>query len=224
MRVNDQPRDDMPALLRANAARAGPAGPDCFDEETIAAVVDGALDPGERRAAIEHLAACARCRSAVASISRLLADDAVAAASAEGTARRPGRRWGVPLGLAAAAALVLVFAWPRRVDDGLPVHRDPTLTAASTPALVAPVGTIAAAGVLQWRAVTGASRYRLTLFDAQGRVLYETQLADTAAILPDSVAVVSGQSYLWKVEARTGWDRWTTSPLVEFRVAPAARP
>jgi len=223
MPVNDQPRDDMPALLRANAARPGPAGPDCFDEETIAAVVDGALDPGQRGAAIEHLAACARCRSAVASVSRLLADEAVVAA-AEGHAPRAGRRWGVPLGLAAAAALVLVLAWPQRVANDRTTHRDPTLSGGSAPTLVAPVGAVAAADVLQWRAVAGASRYRLTLFDAQGGVLYETQLADTAALLPDSVVVVPGSTYLWKVEARTGWDRWTASELVEFRVAAASRP
>ena len=62
------------------------------------------------------------------------------------------------------------------------------------------------------------------MFDARGRVLYETQLADTVVILPDSVAVIPGQSHLWKVEARTGWDRWAASDLVEFRVAAGAPP
>src|SRR5438445_392982 len=72
-------------------------------------------------------------------------------------------------------------------------------------------------------AVPGADRYHVTLFDAGGRVRYESQLADTVATLPDSVALVPGQPYLWSVEARIGWDRWTTSPLTAFSVVPAPR-
>lgn len=224
MALNDQPREDMPALLRATAPRPGPAGPDCLDEETLAAAVDGTLDPVRRGAVTAHLSTCARCRSAVAAVSRIMADDAVAAEAAAVDGQRPIRRWHLPLGLAAAAALVLLLVWPRPVEHGGSVHRDPTITAGSAPIPLSPVGTVADGRRLQWRAVTGADRYRLTLFDAQGGVLYETQLADTAVTLPDSVAVIPGQSHLWKVEARTGWDRWAASALVEFRVAVAARP
>ena len=49
------------------------------------------------------------------------------------------------------------------------------------------------------------------------------RLADTVATLPDSIALVPGQPYLWSVEARIGWDRWTTSPLTAFSVVPAPR-
>ena len=214
----------MPALLRAAAPRPGTAGPDCLDDGTIAAVVDGTLDPTQRAASTAHLSTCARCRSAVAAVSRLTADAVVAAEAAAVERQRPTRRWQLAVGLAAAAALVLVFAWPQGVDDGGSPHRDPTLTAGAAPILVAPVGAVADAGPLQWRGVAGANRYRVTVFDAQGRVRYETQLVDTVAILPDSVRVIPGQSYLWKVEARTGWDRWTASELVEFRVAAPGRP
>jgi len=68
--------------------------------------------------------------------------------------------------------------------------------------------------------VPGADRYRVTLFDASGHVLYETQLAGTVAVLPDTVVLVAGRPYLWKVAARTGWDRWSPSELVEFSLAP----
>ena len=60
--------------------------------------------------------------------------------------------------------------------------------------------------------------FRVTLFDAVGRVLYELQVADTAVAIPDSVTIVPARSYLWKVEARTGWDRWNR------RSAPAPAP
>jgi hypothetical protein len=72
---------------------------------------------------------------------------------------------------------------------------------------------------LRWSAAAGADRYRVTLFDADGRVLYETEVGETVAPLPDSVAPGPGRPYLWKVEARTGFDRWSASDLVEFTVA-----
>ena len=77
--------------------------------------------------------------------------------------------------------------------------------------------------MLRWSAVPGADRYHVTLFDAGGRLVYEAQLADTAATLPDSVRLVAGQSYLWSVEARIGWDRWSSSPLTEFSVVGGRR-
>src|SRR2546426_348130 len=74
--------------------------------------------------------------------------------------------------------------------------------------------------------VAGCARCRETpasvaraLFDAGGRVLYESQLRDTTVALPDTVRLAAGQSYLWKVEARTGWGRWVASDLVEFSIA-----
>ena len=223
MALNDQPPDDMPALLRATAPRPGPAGPDCLDEETLAAAVDGTVDPVRRSAVTAHLSTCARCRSAVAAVSRIMADGAVAAEAAALDRQRPTRRWHLPLSLAAAAALALLLVWPRPVDNGAAIHRDPTITAGSTPVPLSPIGTVADGRRMHWRAVAGADRYRLTLFDAQGHVLFETQLADTALTLPDSVAPVPGRALLWKVEARTGWDRWAVSELVEFRVAVGGR-
>lgn len=76
----------------------------------------------------------------------------------------------------------------------------------------------------RWSLVAGADRYRVTVFDAGGRVMYATEVADTSVPFPDSVALVPGASYLWKVDARTGFDRWTGSELAEFRVAGRGRP
>jgi hypothetical protein len=122
------------------------------------------------------------------------------------------------LPLAAAAAVLLVLVWPRPVDDGGLPHRAPPITAASAPVPVAPVGRVAGADVLRWTPVARADRYRITLSDAGGRVLYEMQQADTVLALPDSVVLTPGQSYSWMVDARTGFDRWSTSQLVEFSI------
>ena len=76
---------------------------------------------------------------------------------------------------------------------------------------------------LRWSRVAGADRYRVTVFDAAGSVLYAADVSDTLVAFPDSIALVPGQPYLWSVEARIGWDRWTTSPLTAFSVVPAPR-
>ncbi len=170
-----------------------------------------------------HLAGCARCRGTVASVARALADSGVAreVRGIEGGGRR--RFYRIALPLAAAAALLLVLALPRQTDDSGPPHRAPPPDA-STPVPIAPIGVVADASPLVWTAVAGADRYRVTLSDAGGGVLYEVQLTDTVAALPDSIVLVSGRSYVWIVEARTGFDRWSTSRLVEFSIGGGASP
>jgi hypothetical protein len=99
------------------------------------------------------------------------------------------------------------------------VHRGPTITAAGAPRSLSPVGDIATGRSFLWTAVSGSDRYRLTLYDRAGHVLYEAQVGDTTLVLPDSVVLARGIPYVWQVEARTGVDRWTSSDVAEFVVA-----
>ena len=69
-----------------------------------------------------------------------------------------------------------------------------------------------------WSTVLGADRYRVTLFDSTGVVVFEAESVDTTVALPESVALPSGRKYLWKVEARTDIGRWSASDLVEFSI------
>ncbi len=62
----------------------------------------------------------------------------------------------------------------------------------------------------------------MTLFDKVGKLLFEMESADTMTALPDSIGLAPGRLYLWKVEARTGWERWVSSELIEFRVGPVS--
>ena len=210
-------------LLRLRLDASTRETPECLDDATLAALAEGALDAGARAAVMPHLATCPRCRGVVASVARGLADPAVAreVVAVEGRGRRGWVRIGLP---AAAAAILLAVALPRWVEDMRGGHRGPPVPGALAPHPVAPVGTVADAAALRWTAVTGANRYRVTLFDAAGRVLYETRLADTAAALPDSVTLTPGRPYLWMVEARVGWDRWSASELVRFSIASGVRP
>jgi len=213
------PLDPLRRLLALHAA-AAPQEPtlECPDDDTLAALAEGSLGAAARAAALGHVASCPRCRSIVASVARALADPGVAreVASPRVAGRRRFYRIALP---AAAAAVLLVLAWPRHGDEGRsPPHRSPP-GATAVPVPRAPAGVVAQAETLRWTPVAGADRYRVTLFDSGGRVLFETQLADTLAALPDSILLDPGRPYLWKVEARTGWQRWSASGLVEFSIA-----
>ena len=96
------------------------------------------------------------------------------------------------------------------------------MTTTVAPSLIAPLGAMAA-DTFRWTSVPRADRYRLTVFDREGRTVWEVEGTDTAVARPDPLPRQRGTAYLWKVEARTGWDRWVASELVEFSAAPAGR-
>ena len=219
---------DMTSLPAAELLRLampdsapGAASP-CLDEVELARIAEGSADA----AAIAHVAGCGTCRSQLAALVALLQEPEVAAevAAISGEARRPGRPLLAALGLAAAAALLFLVVSPPGSRENPDAVREVPLTATTAPAAVEPVGVVPVARSLTWTRVDGASSYRATLFDSTGTVLFELQLADTTMVLPDSVQLVPLRAYHWKVEARTGWDRWSASPLVEFRIESAGVP
>jgi hypothetical protein len=225
--TSPDPRDDRLRLaLALHASRAGAAPtPACLDDDAIAAFAEGSVDPAVRATALPHLAGCARCREAVASVARALTDPDVGREAAALETRGRGRLWRVtrivvPL---AAASVIVMLSWPPPRDRDDSRHRAPTITAAQPPVPVSPVGAVADARRLVWTSTVGADRYRVTLFDSAGSVVFETQLGDTTTLVPDSVALASGRRYLWKVEARTDLGRWTASDLVDFSVPAGAR-
>ena len=213
----DESFEELKRVLDTRVRSETPT-PDCLQDDQIAAVADGSLAPDARAAVLPHVASCSRCREAVASVARVLADPAVAQ---ELVVSRSGRRWyRIAVPLAAAAVLLLLLSSPG--DDG-PTHRGPPPPPATTPAPRSPIGVVAAVHDLRWSPVAGADRYRVTVFDATGGVVYATEASDTAIAFPDSVTLIPGAAYLWKVDARTGFDRWATSELAEFRVAESRR-
>lgn len=182
-----------------------------LESATVAAYLDGTLPPQDRARVEAHAAECAECRRELIEVAHVL----------HGRSRRP--RWRLAIGLASAAAgLLLLLVWPRSGErpGGAPGYREPVVTTTVSPAAIAPRGEIPTATALTWTAIPGVDRYRLTLFDETGRVVWETQRSDTSALLPDSVHLQRGARYLWKVEAQTSWDRWVGSELVEFSIGP----
>ncbi|HEX9705766.1 MAG TPA: hypothetical protein VGA20_11010 [Gemmatimonadales bacterium] len=184
--------------------------PDCLDELVIADFVEGRLTSEARAPVVTHLLSCARCRAVVKATSYLVADNALAARAPA----RGWRRWSLPLGVAAAAALLLMLV-PQRSDDGL---REPPLTRTVAPVPITPQASVTRVDQLVWSSVPHAERYRLRLYDAEGSVVWRLETTDTVGLLPDSVVLAPGVSYFWRVEAQTEWQRWATSDLIEFRL------
>ncbi len=184
----------------------------------MAAYLTGALRPGERSRIEAHLAECEACCTELIEVSRLLRT-------------QPRRlRWVVPAGaVAAAAAVVLLVLWPRPENEpGSALgYREPAITTTVAPRVIAPRGVLSsvprivggastAIPKFTWTSVPRVDQYRLRLFDATGTVMWETQVTDTVVALPDGIRLQPGASYLWKVEAQTGWNRWVGSDLTEF--------
>ncbi len=192
--------------------------PECLDELMIADFVEGRLRPEARGPIVAHLLTCARCRSVVRATGRLLADAAVTPAAE----RRLRRLW-LPIGVAAAAALLLL--WPRTADDpgstdGL---REPMDTSVVAPVPIAPRASVARVDRFVWSSVSQVERYRLRLYDDEGGLLWTVETADTLVALADSVVLSPRVTYFWKVEAQTEWRRWAASDLVEFRLFEPSR-
>jgi len=199
-------------------------GPECLGDDAIAALAAAELEGRVRTEALLHLAVCGHCRRTVASLAEALADPAVSAARA-GSGRAPGYRFLRFAAPAAAAAALGVAVLGRNGDDAPPTttHRAPETAPIGDPAPISPRGVASRPTSLRWESVAGADLYRVTLFQSDGRVLYQLEIRDTTVAVPDSVRLTGGNSYLWKVEARTGWDRWTSSPLVDFSIEGQAR-
>lgn len=197
--------------LPVTEARVVSAGPmeQHLEAHEIAALVDHRVGAAERERFEAHLAECADCRAEVASVARIVA-------SSPAARRAVTRRW---VAGAAAAAVVLVLAWPRQpgnTDGTRRREREAPVTATVAPRGVAPSGPASAPFRLVWTRVPGADSYRARVYDDQGTVVFERETTDTTAAVPDSVPLRRGRSYYWKVEARTGFDRAVASALVEF--------
>ena len=203
--------------------------PDCLEELAIADFVEGRLTPEARTPLVAHLLTCGRCRSLVRATGSLLADEAVSrefagSAVVPGAVERRWRRWSLPIGIAAAAT-VLLLVWPRLTEhtDSTPGLREPTLPSTVAPVPIVPRGPVAPVDRFVWSSVPRVDRYRLRLYDGEGTVLWTAETADTVAARPASVTLAPRVTYFWKVEAQTEWRRWAASDLADFRLIGSER-
>jgi hypothetical protein len=185
--------------------------------EVFAAYLSDALPPSERAGLEAHLASCRRCRHEVTSARRLL------------KARSRWARWPMLVPAAAAAVLVLAIlgqgALDRKGDEEI-VRAGGEITEAesvSSIQVLSPAENAAVAThpiAFGWVGHPGRPLYRLTLMNETGRALYIGATTDTALVLPDSVPLVSGQSYFWYVDALDSAGRSMTTGTRRFSLAP----
>lgn len=195
----------------------------CLDELAIAALAEGVATDEDRVAATAHLVTCASCRSRLTELRAALGDSAISSALPRTSARRGLRSvlvGGVgAAGLAAAAVLVFAIGLNRTKSEDAAPMRDETGALVAAPVAVSPVDVVAGTPVFRWSSVPGASRYRVRVFSADGVVVWEAQTSDTTAVPPSTSTLQRATPYLWKVEARTDFDRWVGSALTEFRMS-----
>jgi hypothetical protein len=220
-------RNDLRQVLGDESRSGPPPGSPCPREGELAALLDGgagAVPPG----VLSHLADCPPCRHRLATFTRLLSDPEITLAQRESDR---GARW--PMGripllaTAASAAVLLVFASGDGADSvgsGPPadpsttelLHRERGITTTLAPRIVP---SALSPDTLQWTTVPRADRYQILMFDREGSLVWEDQTSDTAVALPQVLARRAG-TYVWKVEARTGWDRWVASDWQTLTIAP----
>jgi hypothetical protein len=199
---------------------------ECLDDDDLAGLADGAATDSR---AVTHVSVCGRCRSRLAAVRRLLNDDSVAAELRKLDARVPEakRRRRVSalpsVATLAAGILAVVILRPANTvtkpspsDTSDPLHRESAITITTAPRIVGPSGVVSTRDSFIWTSVPHADRYRIKVFDLEGTLVVNELTTDTAFAVPSRLARAVATPYLWKVEARTGWDRWVASDWQEF--------
>lgn len=190
----------------------GVPGPDCPPAESIWDAANGGLSTAERERVALHSATCPPCAFAWQAARELRPEDQ-SAGSPQPRRRARWTAWLRPTVLAplagAAAAVLVALVWlgpdtleplagpqPGGVLRGVPTAPDRAPDAD---------GTLRPGDLLSWPAVTGASAYRLTLYDQAGHRV--TLLPEGArVVLPAELAqsFADGERVYWIAEAIDG--------------------
>ena len=202
------------------------------DEITDRALIEGyvadRLGEAETEAFESHYLTCERCQNELRlalAIREALPEvrEAGLHTPAESEVSVISRRFRVRTAAALAAAAVLaglLLVRPSTQDEeSAPVHRDEATGVEVVPSLRAPGGVVAAVESFQWSQVPAADLYRITVYDAEGAVVWEGETRDTLITPPDGTEFEPDARYIWTVAARVGFDRWLSSELVDFTIS-----
>ncbi len=173
------------------------------EKDLVSRYLGGRLDPAEAEAFEAHYFECERCWAQVARATELRA--AFAREPAEATAsqargRRPAMWWRWTAPLAAAAAIMLIAVWQFGPEPGgLP---DADVLRGTAVDIEVSVASEPEALTAAWPPVDAATVYVVRLHAADGTLLLEREVADTAVRVsrPALPPGTSGELY-WSVQA-----------------------
>jgi hypothetical protein len=201
--IDDTTADDLKRRFRAHAIAEGPRG-DCPDSERILKVVLGELSSRQNRAFAAHAVECPACTLGWRIAREYARETSLLAAGSSG--RRLAPRLWLPLGAAAAAALVGVAFLALRIQPEAPVP--PLLRAAPEETIEALQGggqiLPREEFVLRWSALPEGSRYSVRVTDARlSHLAASSPQKETEFLVPAAAlaSLESGAIVLWQVEA-----------------------
>lgn len=162
----------------------------------IAAYIDRALDDITRRQFEDHLAECTECRAELVGAHRALRG-------------RPLHRRPMVMGpVIAAAAIVLFMVMPRgpTSSSAPPVLRagSDTLNGIQRVQAVRPAAGASIRAddrTFIWQTIAEGANYRMSLTQLDGAPMWSLETMDTSAVVPNSVDLEAGETYLWLVDA-----------------------
>lgn len=230
--------DELARVLRDGDARSREQGPDCPDEQVIAAYFDDRLSAPERENVEAHLADCARCLALVGLLGREdTADEVAVPETVMARARMLGRSAGpapvrhVPRWAAAAALLLaipLLLHLSPSTDDapGFGSDSGPRTARNLQPATHDPQVLRPLAGSLvvrrdlsiRWSPVPGSAYYDVRIVTDAGAPVVEQRVTGTEWRPDDSVGLQPGVEYFVHVDAYPADGKSVGSAHVPFTV------
>jgi predicted anti-sigma-YlaC factor YlaD len=174
----------------------------------IASYLDRRMSDADRERFENHLANCPECRQAVI--------------EAEGLLKRVRPPWRVNTIVAVIAAAFVLVAIDLKVQHKGDLYA-PTTRAVPTNdgglTAYGPSGEVPLSGLrFVWSPLVGAISYRIMLVDANSRPVWSSTATDTSIALPATVALRTGENYLWAVDALASDGTTHSTGLREFRV------
>ena len=185
----------------------------------VAAYLDRTLPQVEHTQIEAHLDDCRECREEVVALSRVLRK----------LGPKPILRWVAVGGIAATLALVVgrMALGPGNVtapNTTQPIERSAPGEGHAGLVAIRPTGNAPVrrdAVLLQWASAPNPGvHYRLTLSQADGRVLWTASTRDTMLQVPSSVRLAGGRTYYWYTDVLLPDGRTLTTGVQEFRLIP----
>ena len=183
--------------------------------DQLTAHLDRRLSGAEREAVVAHLVDCSECRHEYVDAGALVAE-----------ARTSRMNLRVAAAVAAAAVLVVLLSPHVPVSSRRQMSLDTTTRRVGSPDaaveihLATPVDgeRISRTDVtLMWRSASPNALYRVSVQTKDGSVVWRDRTTDTVVTLPDTVALVTGETYYWIVDALGNNGRTARSPVGTFR-------